>query len=203
MGTWAWAGKMRCSAVCAQNSSGLKRVLSIDIGMSNFAFCYYDISSDSILEWRRLSLPEKGKMLLIPRLVGFVHDFKREHAVIAEEATLVAVEQQMTASMRIMEAVCHSLFAGKARSVNPRQVKRYYREQYPLLVPVHKEGKTSRSIEYGMGKRLIVAVARDMLPTQTDPQWQQYFAGEKKKDDIADCFTQAVYVSRHRALYNM
>ncbi len=70
-------------------------------------------------------------------------------------------------------------------------------------MPVHKEGKTSRSIEYGLGKRLIVAIAKDMLPTQSDPQWHHYFAQQKKKDDIADCFTQAVYVSRHRAMYDM
>jgi hypothetical protein len=191
---------MRVSRVLAAATS---RVLSIDIGMRNFAYCYYDLATEGILEWRVMSLPSKDKTLLIPRLVSFVHEFQKQNAVICAEARLVAVEQQMTASMRIMEAVCHSLFVGRARSVNPGQVKRYYREQYPLLVPAHKDGKKTKSIDYQLGKRMIVNVAKQLLETQKDPQWAELFGAQKKKDDFADCFAQAVYVSHKRDQYNL
>merc|ERR1712065_81343 len=122
------------------------RILSIDVGMKNFCFCFYDVASQRILAWERLELPPKGKMLLIPRLVGFVHQFTEQPAAMASEATVVAIEQQMAASMRIMEAVLHSRFAGRAQSVNPRQVKNHFRALYPDDCPVHKNNKKSRSI---------------------------------------------------------
>ena len=100
----------------------MRRVLSIDIGMKNFVFCDLEVESGRIVEWARLSLPPKGKELLIPRLVGFVHSFSLSHPRAAREASVVAVEQQIAASMRIMEAVLHSQFHGRARSVNPGQV---------------------------------------------------------------------------------
>lgn len=108
----------------------------------------------------------------------------------------------MAASMRIMEAVLHSQFVGRARSVNPGQVKRFYRELYPDLVPLpHKDNKKSKSITYAAGKRLIVGVAKQLLIDQSDPKWSALFTESKKKDDFADCFCQAVYVSKRRALY--
>ena len=162
-------GAMRGTRFLAAAAAPSLRVLSIDIGMRNFAYCYYDLATERILEWRVMSLPPKDKTLLIPRLVGFVHEFQKQNAAICAEARLVAVEQQMTASMRILEAVCHSLFVGRARSVNPGQVKRFYREQYPLLVPAHKDGKKSKSIDYVLGKRLMVAVAAELLTAQPGP----------------------------------
>lgn len=181
--------------------SGIRRILSIDIGTRNTAFCYFDVESQKILEWQRLSLPEKdGKTLLIPRLVKFVHSFKTDNAGIAEEADLVAVEQQMAASMRIMEAVLHSQFVGRALSVNPGQVKRYCRATYPDLVAVHKLGKKSKSIDYALNKKMMVSVATKELISQEE-RWVEMFRGEKKKDDFADAFVQALYVSRHRTLY--
>jgi hypothetical protein len=193
---------MRASGVLAAAAPG-SRVLSIDIGMRNFAYCYYDLASESILDWRVMSLPPKDKTLLIPRLVSFVHEFQKQNATICAEARLVVIEQQMTASMRIMEAVCHSLFVGRARSVNPGQVKRYYRDKYPLLVPVHKDGKKSKSIDYVLGKRLIVNVAKDLLKAQKNPQWGALFDTQKKKDDFADSYCQANYVSERRELYDL
>jgi hypothetical protein len=163
----------------------------------------FSSQSDSILEWRRIALPDPKaeKLLLIPRLVKFVHEFKSSNAAIADEATVVAVEQQMAASMRIMEAVLHSQFVGRARSVNPGQVKRFYRELYPELVPQHKDNKKTKSISYALGKRLIVGVAKQLLPEQSNPVWAEMFAQSKKKDDFADCFCQAVYVSKKREMY--
>lgn len=170
-----------------------KRILSIDIGMKNFCFCYYDSGTQEILEWTRLMLPPKDKQLLIPRLVSFVHAFTKEHSTVATEASVVAVEQQIAASMRIMEAVLHSQFVGRARSINPRQVKNHFRALYPDDIAVHKKGLKSRSIDYVLGKKLAVAVSSRLLEHQA-PEWQDQFKLEPKKDDLADCFLQAVYV---------
>ncbi len=169
----------------------------------SFFVHFFLFKTDCILEWKRIALPDPKaeKLLLIPRLVKFVHEFKHSNSVIAAEASVVAIEQQMAASMRIMEAVLHSQFVGRARSVNPGQVKRFYREMYPELVPAHKDNKKTKSISYALGKRLMVGVAKQMLPQQKDPQWMELFSQSKKKDDFADCFCQAVYVSKKRSLY--
>ena len=172
----------------------MKSVLSIDIGMKNFCYCLYSLSSGRILRWERLELPPKGKELLIPRLVSFVHQFKEQNEDMSRDASIVAIEQQIAASMRIMEAVLHSQFVGRAQSVNPRQVKRHFRALFPELVPEHRTGKKSRSIDYALGKRLAVAVTKELLEREQDVRWAEFFANEKKKDDFADCFLQAKFV---------
>ena len=55
-------------------------------------------------------------------------------------------------------------------------------------------GKKTRSVDYRLGKKLAVAVAKRLLPQQ-DQVFQDQFHAEKKKDDLADCFLQAQYVA--------
>ena len=174
-------------------------VLSVDIGTRNFAFCLFDVDAKAIVDWQRISLPPKGKELLIPRLVSFVHGFCREHEAVARAASVVAVEQQMTASMRILEAVMHSQFVGRAVSVNPRTVKRFYRDAFPALVPAPVvDGARNKASEYRLGKKLMVNVATSLLEQEPDPKWLAMFAAQPKKDDFADCFAQAAYVAMRK-----
>lgn len=173
------------------------KILSIDVGVKNFCYCFFDADSQNILEWTRLSLPPKGNTLLIPRLVKFLHDFEHLNQAMISSATHIAVEQQMTSSMRIMEAVLFSQYYGRAFSVNPRRVKKYWREQHPEECPVRTStSPTTKSIEYRLGKRLAVSVAKNQVLPKMDAKWLDFFLKCPKKDDYADSLLQAVYVAR-------
>lgn len=186
------------------------RILSVDLGTKNFSFCYLDGTTETILQWKRLSITSKrAGMLLIPRLASFLDGFAKEHKEMVEEATHVVIEQQMTSSMRIMEAVMYMQYLGKSQSLNARKVKAYWRNEYPDCIHVPKVrakdvGATapiaalpsSRSREYRLGKKLATnIVEQKFLPFQEE-KWRQLYDSCDKKDDLADSLLQAVYAAR-------
>lgn len=174
------------------------KILSVDLGTKNFCYCYYDGVADRVLRWERLELPARGKLLLIPRLASFLAAFREQHADMVAEATHVAIEQQMTSTMRIMEAVMYTQYLGKSQSLNPRMVKAYFRHEYPDMceTPLTTEARPSRNVEYRRGKKMAMAIARDRLLPLQDAVWQRQYADSTKKDDLADSLLQAVYLSR-------
>lgn len=173
------------------------RVLSIDLGTKNFCYCVYDGATSRIEAWERLTLPPKGKQLLIPRLAHFLHQFGREHAMLVDSATHVIVEQQMTSSMRIMEAILYAQYLGRSQSVNARTVKRYWREQHPDAWRAHPtHAAPTRDMTYRLGKQMAMRITRDHLLPLQDERWRALYESNKKKDDLADSLLQAVYYCR-------
>jgi hypothetical protein len=164
-------------------------VLSIDLGVKNFCYCFLDGVEERIVKWERLSVPQKkGHDLLIPRLVGFLERFRRDNAAMVLDASLVAIEMQMTSSLRIMvrsvacptassngppppstkEAVMYTQYLGKSQSFNARKVKAYWRDKYPDMVPEKLSANLgNRNIEYRLGKKMAVDIAEaKILPLQ-------------------------------------
>ncbi len=174
------------------------KVLSVDLGTKNFCFCYYDGVAERVLRWERLALPPRGKLLLIPRLAAFLSSFQTQYAEMVAEATHVAIEQQMTSTMRIMEAVMYTQYMGKSQSLNPRMVKAYFRHEYPdMCEPLSPtEARPSRNVEYRRGKKMAMLIARDRLLPLQDVAWQTLYAESSKQDDLADSLLQAVYLTR-------
>jgi hypothetical protein len=109
--------------------------------------------------------------------VHYVKRFTEAHAELLDAADLVIVEKQMRANMCIIESVLHALYYAKCKAVHARSVK----ARIGLSRP-----------SYRLNKRAAVDWVLDHL---AEEPWLSSFRASAKKDDLADSYLMALFMS--------
>ena len=155
------------------------RVLSIDVGICNLAYCVLERAPDQtprILAWRLLSFA-KGTMA---DTVRALYDLLKEHAQEFEGCTDILIERQAGLNKR-MVCISHALqmhFLGRKRRVHfcdPRgKLRAFAGEEPPAKLPKGKYACTK-----ALGRFHVQAAVAG------DERWSAFLAGAAKKDDLA------------------
>ena len=188
-------------------------VLSYDVGTRNLASCAVG-ADGAIRAWSVDDvLAEAGclardcRKVPLERLVGHLLAYlhRREASYRELGPFVVAVEQQPSSRFcpntktKVLSHVLQAYFTlafpdARVVFVNPKVPKRHLTEAAEI-----KKIKSS-SKRYSLTKKLAVTETRRLLQSAAGGgEWAAWFETQKKKDDLADAYLQALHVLRARA----
>ena len=142
------------------------KILSIDVGIRNFAFSMYCTDAKEFI------LFQIKDFVKIKDCVATMREFTQTEPFIS--ADVILVERQMRSMMKTMATCIRAFHFDKTKMVSPQCVKRYY--------------KTSMK-KHSKNKKVALELARTLLNPKNLAQMEAF----RKKDDIADCVIQTFY----------
>lgn len=165
-------------------------ILSFDVGIKNLAYSYLDLNDTSIkiLKWDVKQIPTE-----IVKLVSYLNILFEE---IIQHINVVVVEKQpgRNSKMKIIETILMTYFILKGV---PKVVS--YSAKHKLGVSGHKlKGKRNYKERKKLSIRHCECVLLNLHLNEID-----MFKNSKKKDDLADCFLQALAFMNHESLKNI
>ena len=169
--------------------------LSIDCGTQNLAFCVWDDTTNTLVDWRVCTVAPRrcNVSVAVKGVVQWVSDVSAKHKGI----TKVYIEQQPVANTR-MKCLSHAIQAC-AMCTMPQAVVDFVSPKRTHTALGLCSGQQRRS--YSMRKQQAVSTAHKVLESMvalrgphddTWRQWVAYFNSVAKQDDLADCFLQCV-----------
>ena len=145
-------------------------VLSVDIGIRNFAFTVFCTIESRFLTFRLLDL---GK---VKDYVARMRELSSTEPFLA--ADVVLVERQMRSCMKTMAVSLRAFNYEKTVMVAPQSIKRHF--------------KTAMK-QHRKNKKAGIEVARRYLKARMLERFEKL----SKKDDIADCILQTIWYLRN------
>lgn len=153
------------------------KILAIDPGMRNLAWCMFCTSKDEVLSIGRKDIFNGGKVAVAPCYMH-ITAWCDEYASMLQEADVVLIEKQFCDRKLILSTCLNTIMTvlmcrthGRHYQVNAMSVKRYF---------------DIRSRTHRLNKAASVKKAKQMYPDLAS-------AGEVKLDDIADAYLISQY----------
>jgi len=156
-------------------------ILSFDIGIKNLAYCILDTESNDILDWNILDCTGTNETLSVIKTLD-----EYPHLL---EADIVLLEKQpsFNPKMRNISTALYVYFTLRIQHEKNSNCKIiFYPAKYKLkCCEIKIEHKTKS--KYRQNKNLGIVHTRELLNSHID-----FFEKNKKKDDLADCYLQAI-----------
>lgn len=156
-------------------------ILSFDIGIKNLAYCMIDTEDNSILDWNILDCSGTNETLRVIEELDSLEYLR--------EADIVLLEKQpsFNPKMRNISTGLYVYFVLRIQHERSKECKIiFYPAKYKLKccdITIEHKSKD----KYRQNKNLGVVHTRHFLKTHQD-----FFEKHKKKDDLADCYLQAL-----------
>jgi hypothetical protein len=156
-------------------------ILSFDVGIKNLAYCLIDYEKN-ILDWNVINCESNNNILTL------IEELDNRPNLL--EATTILIEKQpsFNPKMRIISACIYTYFTLRIQHELSKKLKMmFYSAKHKLKNP-HVENITA-STKYQKNKKLAIAETKYLL---NNSEWLIFFDKNKKKDDLADCYLQAL-----------
>jgi len=187
------------------------KILSFDVGIVNLAYCIIETNENSpkILNWEIIELSKKGSTFTAHIASSGVAELyltlinQLDQRPFLKEVDVVLIEKQpsFNPKMRIIAGCLQTYFyirgvvdklEAKIRSVeffSPKHKLKCY--DGPELDISSKNGKIVKG-KYAQTKKMGIAIARSKLEEYSEIDKIPFFENHKKKDDLSDCYLQAL-----------
>jgi hypothetical protein len=206
-----------------------RRVLSIDVGIKNLAFCVVEVDGECaarVVDWKVVSVIDEGvntkKLSLDVITEQMVSTLMQEFGKFDPDRVfdLVLIENQPTNKNRTMKSVSVEIYTfftmlkmmhGTVRKIRFVSAKHKLslcdsssssvaRAATPSRRP-NKQRKKDASAAYRDRKKQAVELVRSKyLPIVCDQDMARLFDAARKKDDLADCLLQCIYYVQQMVL---
>lgn len=156
-------------------------ILSFDIGIKNLAYCMIDSEDKTILDWHIIDCSDKNETLkAIKELDSLPH-------LLLSDIVILEKQPSFNPKMRTMSTAIYVYFVLRIQHEQNRSIKiLFYAAKYKLkCCEVSIEHKCKS--KYRQNKNLGIEHTRYLLKSHKD-----FFEKNKKKDDLADCYLQAL-----------
>lgn len=172
------------------------RFLSFDIGVNNLAYCFIEDDSKKVIEWKVVNVIE-GTKDFYDISEAFVHFLHEEFFDLDMSNTSILIENQPVLKNPVMKSIQMIVFTFF-------QMMKYqqYNDMSIRLISASNKLKcrnipdgfqtVSGSTKYAVNKKKSILMCGNYI--KEDETWKPYFDKHKKKDDLADCYLQAMYV---------
>ena len=156
-------------------------ILSFDIGIKNLAYCMIDTEDKCILDWNILDCSGTNETLRVIKEVDSIDYLK--------EADIVLLEKQpsFNPKMRNISTALYVYFILRIQYEMGKNCKVIF---YPAKYKLKCSNTTiehKSKVKYRQNKNLGIVHTRELLNSHQD-----FFEKHKKKDDLADCYLQAM-----------
>jgi len=177
-------------------------ILSFDVGIINLAYVVFDSVLNKILHWEVISLNTTNNYNDL--YINLIKELdNRKHLVEGIDTVLIEKQPSFNPKMRIISGCLQSYFYIRGvvdRETNREQIIKNIR----FFSPKHKlkcytgteELVVNCKSKYLQTKKMGILIARSKLTEYSEtPEIKQQFEQSKKKDDLADCYLQAITFS--------
>jgi hypothetical protein len=187
------------------------KILSFDVGIVNLAYCIVEKTENTIAikKWEIITLENKSKFSAHISTSGvgelYINLIKaldeRPH-LLNVDVVLIEKQPSFNPKMRIIAGCLQTYFYIRGvidrtenviRSVeffSPKNKLKCY--DGPQLDITSKSGKLVKG-KYAQTKKMGVAIARTKMEEYNEPnEMKVFFENNKKKDDLSDCYIQAL-----------
>ena len=184
------------------------KILSFDIGLKNLAYCVCDLSNSNVIikEWDVECLSNTKKTIPLDELNKRIITFFDSNPKFLE-VDQVLIEQQPTKNplMKNISVMIHSYFIIRGiidKEINKSNINRvlFYSPKNKLKLYDGPEIVCTVKSKYSQRKKLGIAHTRYFISKYNLSNYSQIFEKSKKKDDLADCFLQALCYFNSRIL---
>jgi hypothetical protein len=156
-------------------------LLSFDIGIKNLAYCLIDTTDNSILDWNVLDCNGSNETLRV------IEEIDSLPYLTSADIVLLEKQPSFNPKMRNISTALYVYFIIRIQHEQNKNCKiLFYSAKYKLrcsdIQIVHK-----CKSKYRQNKNLGIVHTRALLTTHKD-----FFENHKKKDDLADCYLQAL-----------
>ena len=156
-------------------------LLSFDIGIKNLAYCLMDTVDNSILDWNVLDCSGPNETLRV------IEEIDSLSYLTSADIVLLEKQPSFNPKMRNISTALYVYFILRIQHEQNRLCKiMFYSPKYKLkCIDIEIEHKSKS--KYRQNKNLGIVHTRALLKTH-----KNFFELHKKKDDLADCFLQAL-----------
>ena len=156
-------------------------LLSFDIGIKNLAYCMLDTETQDILDWNVLDCSGTNETLRVIEEIDTLEYLT--------EADIVLLEKQpsFNPKMRNISTALYVYFILRIQHEQNRKCPIiFYPAKYKLKCCNTQIEHKCKS-KYRQNKNLGIVHTRELINTHNE-----FFEKHKKKDDLADCYLQAI-----------
>lgn len=183
------------------------RILSIDCGIKNLAYCVLECDQDSfkIVEWNILNVQGGDFYTTSQQLVDVLVD---TFVTSDDPFDFVLIENQPVIKnpvMKSIQVVIYTFFLmmskqqGNETEIKLMSASNKLKVKHKPPTLTQDTGPTTKN-KYQENKKLSIAYTKHYL--RDDETWLTRFMQEKKKDDLADSFLQGVFFIEKFVLTN-
>ena len=165
------------------------KILGIDCGVKNLAYCVYNSETKTIEKWEVADIsPEKTtQSSYIPDIC--IQYLEKNKDLLECDKVIIEKQQPRNGKMRVLEAVlyCYFTLQGKKNESVVMSSVETYSAKHKLGGMLGLSGKKS----YGARKKAAITKVKDLLSPanmNNDDTWLRYFCEHKKRDDLADSY---------------
>jgi hypothetical protein len=163
------------------------KIIGIDVGLVNLAFCVYDTTLNTVnvdkISLLYSAVENKRYKYSESTLVFLIKNFIVEHEIVFKDADIVVIEHQMKRNMLIIQYSIASFLLAcsiKVRFIHPRQVRLFYHISKNNYV---KNKQASIDL-------LPKILSKTQLKSANIERFQ-------KKDDVCEAVILALYCSKN------
>lgn len=175
------------------------KILSIDIGIRNYAYCILDSDTKEIVKWEVIEISKEkipnitcSMDILCPVLIEELE--KRPFLLDVDK---ILIERQIKAVMKVLTACTYTFFHLK---VDKKVEIVEYSPKHKLRCWTGEEIEVTAKSKYIKNKKLGVEHCRKLMPDKD----KEFFENHRKKDDLADCYLQGLsYIMYAGKLYEV
>ena len=173
------------------------KILSFDVGIINLAYCIFDTCALKLIHWEVITL--NGETNYNKLYINLITQLDaRDHMINGVDIVLIEKQPSFNPKMRIIAGCLQTYFI--IRGIVDSPVKTM--KSVEFFSPKHKlkcysgpeitiDSKCKS--KYSKTKKMGVLICREKLREyQEIPEIVKLFEESKKKDDLADCYLQAI-----------
>lgn len=156
-------------------------ILSFDIGIKNLAYCMIDSEDKCILDWNILDCSGENETLRVIEEIDSLEYLKQADIILLEK------QPSFNPKMRNISTALYVYFVLRIQYELGKNCKiLFYPAKYKLKCCETKIVHKCKS-KYRQNKNLGIEHTREILNSHFE-----FFENHKKKDDLADCYLQAI-----------
>jgi hypothetical protein len=172
------------------------KILSIDCGLKNLAYCvldFEDTSKPKIVHWEVYDIQAKSFEDIPVALIRSLDSRKTKW----DQCEIVMIERQpqKNRKMVILQNILHAYFLIRG-TVDLNTVKKVQ-----IVSALHKLGHNGDDIHgkknYSQRKKMSVIMAQEFLKEHGGSPFVELFAASSKKDDLADSLNQGLHCFKY------
>lgn len=161
-------------------------ILSFDVGIKNLAYCILD-KENNILDWNILNCESNNHILTL------IKELDNNPQLLEVDTILIEKQPSFNPKMRIVSGCIYTYFTLRIEHEQNRKLKiLFYSAKHKLKNPHVSDIKAST--KYQRNKKLAIEETKYLLENS---EWINFFLKNKKKDDLADSYLQALSYTNH------
>jgi hypothetical protein len=186
------------------------KIVSFDVGIVNLAYCIIEtVPEPKILHWEIIELAKRGNTFsahiassgISELYLTLINQLDKRPHLLETDVVLIEKQPSFNPKMRIIAGCLQTYFyirgvvdkaenkIGLIEFFSPKNKLKCYTG--PELDISSKNGKVVKG-KYAQTKKMGVMIAKFKLEEYTETDFIPFFESSKKKDDLSDCYLQAL-----------